>query len=61
MLLLAERKGFEPPVPCGTHAFQARTIGHSVIPPDVETTKVGENSALQNLSVQKADKESVNI
>ena len=44
----AEKEGFEPPVPCGTHAFQACTIGHSVIPPDVETTKVEEKSTLQN-------------
>ncbi len=27
--LFAERKGFEPPVPCGTHAFQACSIDHS--------------------------------
>ena len=25
----AEREGFEPSVPCGTHAFQACSIGHS--------------------------------
>src|SRR5207237_3510185 len=30
---LAEREGFEPSVPCGTHDFQSCTFGHSVISP----------------------------
>ena len=30
---MAESEGFEPPVPCGTFAFQANTIGHSVNSP----------------------------
>ena len=30
---LAEGRGFEPPVPKGTHAFQASTIDHSDTPP----------------------------
>gem|GEM_PF-7040996 len=30
---VAEEGGFEPPVPFGTFAFQANTIGHSVTPP----------------------------
>jgi hypothetical protein len=25
----AEREGFEPSLPCGKHAFQACSIGHS--------------------------------
>jgi hypothetical protein len=29
----AEREGFEPPVPCGTHAFQACHISHSCTSP----------------------------
>lgn len=32
-LLKAERGGFEPPDACTSHAFQACTIGHSVIFP----------------------------
>jgi hypothetical protein len=31
--LLAERVGFEPTVPCGTHAFQACALSHSAISP----------------------------
>ena len=31
---LAERKGFEPPVPFGTHDFQSCTFDHSVTSPD---------------------------
>ena len=30
---LAERVGFEPTVPCGTHAFQACALSHSAISP----------------------------
>src|SRR5262245_8164590 len=30
---VAERGGFEPPVPFGTHAFQACTFNHSVTAP----------------------------
>ena len=30
---MAEREGFEPPVPCGTPDFESGTIGHSVISP----------------------------
>lgn len=26
---LAEKEGFEPSVPCGTHAFQACQLNHS--------------------------------
>ena len=29
LFLLAERTGFEPAVPCGTHAFQACSFNHS--------------------------------
>ena len=32
--LAAEGEGFEPSVPFSTHAFQACTFGHSVIPPE---------------------------
>jgi hypothetical protein len=32
--LMAERVGFEPTVPCGTHAFQACALSHSAISPD---------------------------
>ncbi len=31
--ILAERGGFEPPIPCGMHAFQACAIDHSAIFP----------------------------
>jgi hypothetical protein len=31
--ILAEKEGFEPSVPCGTHAFQACHISHSCISP----------------------------
>ena len=30
---MVEREGFEPSVPCGTHAFQACSFGHSDISP----------------------------
>ena len=30
---LAERGGFEPPIPCGIHAFEARAFDHSAISP----------------------------
>ena len=30
---MAERVGFEPTVPCGTHAFQACALSHSAISP----------------------------
>jgi hypothetical protein len=41
-LKLAEREGFEPSVPCGTHDFQSCTFGLSVTSPQVgqNTTKV---------------------
>jgi hypothetical protein len=32
-LSMAERVGFEPTVPCGTHAFQACALSHSAISP----------------------------
>ena len=32
--LLAEREGFEPPVPCGTPVFKTGVIDHSTISPD---------------------------
>jgi hypothetical protein len=31
--LFAERVGFEPTVPCGTHAFQACAFDHSATSP----------------------------
>ena len=30
---MAERQGFEPWVPCGTHALQARAFDHSATSP----------------------------
>jgi hypothetical protein len=36
----AEREGFEPPVPFGTHDFQSCTFDHSVISPWAATAKV---------------------
>ena len=32
----AEREGFEPSIPCGIHAFQACSIGHSDISPNYQ-------------------------
>ena len=31
--VLAERKGFEPPVPCGTSDFESDAIDHSATSP----------------------------
>jgi hypothetical protein len=36
---LAERVGFEPTVPCGTHAFQACALSHSAISPDLPAAR----------------------
>ena len=33
LLLLAEREGFEPPVPLGTAVFKTAVIDHSTISP----------------------------
>ena|GEM_PF-4015952 len=33
---MAERQGFEPWVPCGTHAFQACALSHSAISPSLK-------------------------
>ena len=30
---MAEREGFEPPVPCGTPDFESGTFDHSATPP----------------------------
>ena len=38
----AERKGFEPLVPCGTHDFQSCTFGLSVISPELDH-RLGRN------------------
>ena len=38
---MAEREGFEPPVPLGTHDFQSCTFNHSVTAP-------GDSSATRN-------------
>ncbi len=35
--LVAEKEGFEPSLPCGKHAFQACSIGHSDISPNWAT------------------------
>lgn len=35
ILKLAERGGFEPPKPCGLHAFEARAFDHSAISPKI--------------------------
>ena len=32
-LILAEREGFEPPVPCGTPVFKTGVFDHSTISP----------------------------
>gem|GEM_PF-2445078 len=37
--LLAEREGFEPPVPCGTTDFETATFDHSAISPMVDHEK----------------------
>ena len=59
---LAERGGFEPPVPCGTQTFQACTIGHSDTSPlDCKNRKslvfdnfhFNPNSALKNAESNK--------
>jgi hypothetical protein len=47
--------GFEPPVPCGTHAFQACTIDRSVTHPDLRSTiyrefSGGEAASFRSLS-----------
>ena len=33
---MAERGGFEPPIPYGIHAFQACALGHYATSPDVQ-------------------------
>ena len=38
--MVAEREGFEPSVPCGTHDFQSCPFGHSGISPKVEPAQV---------------------
>jgi hypothetical protein len=32
---MAEREGFEPSIPCGMRAFQARALDHYAISPEV--------------------------
>jgi hypothetical protein len=39
-ILMAERQGFEPWIPCGIHAFQACAFSHSAISPRLTTTYV---------------------
>ena len=34
-MFIAEREGFEPPVPLGTTVFKTVVIDHSTISPDV--------------------------
>ena len=37
---ISERGGFEPPNPCGLHAFEARAFDHSAISPDLIITAI---------------------
>ena len=39
--LLAEREGFEPPVPLSTAVFKTAVIDHSTISPNVMITALG--------------------
>lgn len=34
---MAEKEGFEPPVPCGTAVFKTAAFGHSAISPHKES------------------------
>ena len=45
---LAERAGFEPAVPCSTHAFQACSIDHSDTSPRWVLTRRGAVKGLEN-------------
>ena len=37
---LVEREGFEPSIPCGIHAFQASSFGHSDTSPNCKARKI---------------------
>ena len=39
--LLAEREGFEPPVPLGTVVFKTTVIDHSTISPEGDFLEIG--------------------
>ena len=45
---LAEREGFEPSLPCGKHAFQACSIGHS----DTSPLKGAQINGLNTLNAR---------
>jgi hypothetical protein len=40
LLLLAEREGFEPPVPYGTTVFKTAAFNHSATSPDLRLLKL---------------------
>ena len=40
---LAEREGFEPPVPCSTVVFKTTVIDHSTISPRLGWSYEGQN------------------
>ena len=40
---IAEREGFEPPVPCGTTDFETATFDHSAISPMVDHERRGDS------------------
>src|SRR5262245_16683683 len=53
---MADGGGFEPPVPCGTHAFQACTIDRSVTHPsgkidNLSRVSLSATAALQDLNL----------
>ena len=51
---MAEREGFEPPVPLwGTLTFQASTFGHSVTPPFGKREDLGKECSLGNKKSRK--------
>ena len=40
-ILVAEREGFEPPVPLGTVVFKTTVIDHSTISPEGDFLEIG--------------------
>ena len=46
--LLAEREGFEPPVPLSTTVFKTVVIDHSTISPVLEASKAGAKVQRKN-------------
>ena len=51
LILLAEREGFEPPVPLSTTVFKTVVIDHSTISPVLEASKAAAK-VLKKLNIK---------